>query len=564
MNRILVASCNSQYYKPVLWESMSERNAAAFIWAGDAIYGDTFTRTNLSIIERVLGTRKVQEATPQDLQKAYDIILNSTGYCELLTRQKREHRNKESSSFEHNMTVLGVWDDHDYGVDNGDTTYQHKIESAKLYMDFIKRSNSYTANFTIMEQRAASGKGLYGVKVFDFSRIDNFLLSDEDAGLEPATNSRSTPISLSNRSVAVFLLDVRSHRDPWPDNKGKIMGWNFEPDYDGDFLGDEQWQWLESVLKQSTATVNLIVQGLQVHPDRYFDGNTVEAWGRYPKAQHRLYQLILKSHVSVPVLVGGDVHKAELLRKDCRKIPNVLSTGSFDYSRMLLELTTSGMTHSWGSNVCSRPDDKIVCRARPLQLVLSNMMHYAHNNHLWTEVVHLKGRLSNSMAISAAADASVGSKTDSNGQVEDGAKSGYQYTLDRNFAEFEFDWDSRRIMIRVHGENTNDKPLLSTSWNFDLLNGTIALENQILHNADYMYRYHILSAKGIITDDDWICLNYQGELSLPAKIFSVLSPGTLASIVVLLPVIFVFRTLWSMFRRILRIRSSITTKPKQL
>jgi hypothetical protein len=116
-----------------------------------------------------------------------------------------------------------------------------------------------------MARRAASGKGVYAVKVFDFTRRSprTTLLSDEEAGLEPEFEQRHA--RLSNRSVAVFLLDVRSNKTPWP------SGWKkYLLDYEADFLGEEQWRWFEEALKRSTATVNLIVQGLQVHADRYF------------------------------------------------------------------------------------------------------------------------------------------------------------------------------------------------------------------------------------------------------------------------------------------------------
>jgi phosphodiesterase/alkaline phosphatase D-like protein len=71
-----------------------------------------------------------------------------------------------------------------------------------------------------------------------------------------------------------------------------------------------------------------------------FDGNLVEDWSRFPKAQHRLYQAILSSGAQAPVLVSGDVHMAELLRRDCRQHQ---AEADYSVSRMLLEVTVSGM-----------------------------------------------------------------------------------------------------------------------------------------------------------------------------------------------------------------------------
>ena len=75
----------------------------------------------------------------------------------------------------------------------------------------------------------------------------------------------------------------------------------------------------------------------------------VEDWSRFPAAQHRLYQAILASGVAAPILVSGDVHMAELLRRDCRRRQHHDSPRSvrndplYSASRMLLEVTVSGM-----------------------------------------------------------------------------------------------------------------------------------------------------------------------------------------------------------------------------
>lgn len=34
--------------------------------------------------------------------------------------------------------IIGVWDDHDYGKNNGGLEYQRKNEMRKLYLDFIE------------------------------------------------------------------------------------------------------------------------------------------------------------------------------------------------------------------------------------------------------------------------------------------------------------------------------------------------------------------------------------------------------------------------------------------
>lgn len=336
-SRILFASCNSQHYEPVLWPAMTSRNASAFVWVGDAVYGDDFYEK-----ESVWTNAKVREATPTMLQDLYQQLLNQPGY-QRFTRRDGADSSSSSIATKNRMVVMGTFDDHDYGINNGDKFYRYKNESALLYMQFLKDSTASppSVNWTVMEQRAAAGKGIYGVKVFDFRRpFGEELLSDDEAALEPLVllpnHSDVPPLLLSDRSVAIFVIDCRSNKDPWKTG----IPQKYWVDYEADFLGAEQWEWLQTSLSRSTATVNVVVQGLQVHADRYFDGNMVEDWSRFPLAQHKLYQTILQSNVSAPVLVSGDVHMAELLRKDCRRR---ISTRNFSAAQMLLEVTVSGM-----------------------------------------------------------------------------------------------------------------------------------------------------------------------------------------------------------------------------
>ena len=68
-----------------------------------------------------------------------------------------------------------------------------------------------------MATRASAGLGVYGVKVFDFDRpIGRQVLSDLEAGIDPDVVSKpqGTPL-YSNKTVAVFVLDVRSNKTPW-------------------------------------------------------------------------------------------------------------------------------------------------------------------------------------------------------------------------------------------------------------------------------------------------------------------------------------------------------------
>lgn len=214
--------------------------------------------------------------------------------------------------------------DHDYGCNNADRTYEFKFESGLAFTDFIEAPYA-------MRQRALAGLGVYGVKVFDFSRPRGQQeVPEQEAGVDfdvlGAAPSRSLD---SNQTVAIFVLDVRTHKTPW--KKGSDR---YQPDFEGDFLGERQWHWFEQSIRRSRASVNVIVNGLQVHAHRFPDGNIAESWAQYPSAQRRLFDAVLQDGVEAPILVSGDVHMAQLLRKDCAR------KGETRTRRSLIELTT--------------------------------------------------------------------------------------------------------------------------------------------------------------------------------------------------------------------------------
>ena len=465
-SRILFGSCNSQHYPQVLWPNIRSRNATAFVWAGDAIYADKTTNSDTPsfFYETNQEKRAVRkQGTPEIMKRLYQEQLAHEEYSQLIQE----------------VNIFGAIDDHDYGIDNGDRTFRYKKESAIEYVEtFLKLPKD-----SIMAQRARSGAGVYGVQVFDFSRPQGQeLLSDQESGLDPdvVSQAQEEP-SYSNRSVAVFVIDVRSHKTPWI-NKGIRK---YFPDYEGDMLGDAQWAWLQEALSRSKASVNVVVSGLQVHADKYADPNVAEAWSRFPTSQDRLYQLLLQSNVRTPIFISGDVHHASLSRKNC---------ASGTATRPLLEMTTSGMTHSWSTNFCAAPSRK--CQSWYMTFATKSTMTLGHYINPWTELIVDKGA--------------------------EGAKSGLQYTLDLNFGELDFHWENRSIQARVFG--VDDKPpLLSVQWSMDGLSPD--------------------SKNG-----SWHCVNHRGPVNpIHHGITQVMSVGILLSfafaptVLVIVAVAFLYR-----------------------
>ena len=253
-----------------MWPHMKSRQPSAFVWVGDAVYADDFEWTPAAERKSMTDSikRRVKEAVPEDFERLYQGLLRNYAYRSFI---------QASSEAEAGPLIMGTFDDHDYGRNNGDQTYKYKRESAMLFMDFIAKSNQnkHATDFGAMENRAASGKGLYGVKVMDFSRQPSEqVLSDQEAGLDSdAVPEWESSLRLSDKTVAIFVLDCRSNKTPWPKRTF------FAPSTsNGDFLGEEQWRWFQEALRRSTASVNIVVQGLQVHAEHMFDGNIAEEW----------------------------------------------------------------------------------------------------------------------------------------------------------------------------------------------------------------------------------------------------------------------------------------------
>lgn len=149
--------------------------------------------------------------------------------------------------------ILGTWDDHDYGLNDGDRRFVHKRESQELFLDFLD------------EPRDSPRRKQHGV----------YWAEEVRAG--------------DGRSVLVLLLDARTHKTPYPTWPFRLQ----DPSQEADFLGEEQWRWLDHTLRHSTADAHVIVNGLQVLPELRWQG---ENWGRFPAARQRLLRTLLNSN----------------------------------------------------------------------------------------------------------------------------------------------------------------------------------------------------------------------------------------------------------------------------
>lgn len=485
-SRIAFGSCNNQDRQNHLWSVIEARAPTAFIFGGDAIYADVEHHgLDFSTWPPKFSSR-VECGTPDRVRELYEKQRQVPGYARLL---------------EKNVTIFGTIDDHDFGCDNADRTFPHKHETTNAFVDFIREPQD-----SPMAQRAASGKGVYGVKLFDFGREEgDHVVPESQACIDPdyiSSSSSSREASTctpeySNMTVAVFVLDVRTNKDPW--KKGIDA---YSTDYEGDYLGEEQWAWFEAAVANSNAAVNVIVNGLQVHSNIFPNPNIAENWQAFPYSQRRLWNAILaRSTFQAPLLISGDVHMTQLHRKDCR--PRSAHNAA---PRPLVELTTSGMTHSWGrtstpfvsyNGESTRVSDWIEVTS---SVVARFFMHTLHQILPWRSLV-----------VSSTDGLGI------NGGLE-GAKQGLQYSLDRNFGELEFDWKDRTVTVRSLGEDPSAPPLIAARISMDQLSGRSSSTGMDHHSND---------------EDDWICVDYRGPASTFDEVLGY------SSVVIVLLTIFV-------------------------
>jgi alkaline phosphatase D len=161
-------------------------------------------------------------------------------------------RKKEFANVLRQVPTYAIWDDHDYGPNNSDGTAEGKEFSL--------------AGWKQAWPNPASGTPDTSGAFFKFSRGD----------------------------VDFFVVDGRYHRSPneLPDNDKKRM------------LGDAQFEWLLSGLKNSKAKFKIIASGSVLHHSK------VDGWRIFTFSRHRLFDAIKKHKISGVMYIGGDMHQS--------------------------------------------------------------------------------------------------------------------------------------------------------------------------------------------------------------------------------------------------------------
>ena len=198
-------SCNNQFIPNTLWKEILKNKPDIFIWGGDVIYCDT-----------------------------YDMKFMKKNY----NQQKKDSAYQD---FIKKVQVIGTWDDHDYGINDGGVNYPKKDSVQQLFLDFLDvEQNDVRRN----------QQGVY------FSK----------------------KIPVNQHIINLILLDTRYFRDSLTKDPTGVKRYIPNKYGEGTFLGKQQWNWLENELNNSKADFNIIMSSVQFLS--YEHG--FESWGTMP------------------------------------------------------------------------------------------------------------------------------------------------------------------------------------------------------------------------------------------------------------------------------------------
>jgi alkaline phosphatase D len=112
--------------------------------------------------------------------------------------------------------------------------------------------------------------------------------------------------------VQIIMLDTRFFRSPLKPKTfvdGRFAG--YEPQVEGEILGNAQWNWLEQQLKKP-ADLRFVVSSIQLIPD----DPQFEKWGNFPQERQRFFDLLKSTKTKNVIILSGDRHMASISKID--------------------------------------------------------------------------------------------------------------------------------------------------------------------------------------------------------------------------------------------------------
>ena len=225
----------------------------------------------------------IDEARPQPIWKAVEkeylndfFFMGDNVYGDLdsgeLSNMKPAYVKQEKNfpTWLKNLQPLAIWDDHDYGLNDGGNEYTLKKDSQMLFLDFWKVDK---------QDDRHKREGIY----FSETR------------------------QIKDKKILLIGLDTRYFRSPL---EGEKRNYQSTSDVSKTILGKQQWDWLERIF-QNEADIIILASSIQILATNH----GFEKWSNFPHEKERLLSLIKQVQKPV-VLVSGDRHKAGIYKQE--------------------------------------------------------------------------------------------------------------------------------------------------------------------------------------------------------------------------------------------------------
>ena len=236
--KIGFGSCLKQNKDMPIFEAIKSDSFDLFLMLGDNVYGDSQT---------------------EDLK-------------ELKSAYKKQKENFNNMGL--NLPFEAIWDDHDYGLNDGGKNYPFKEQAKELFLDFWDIP---------LDDVRRSRKGLY----YDLLK------------------------SADEKDIHIIFLDTRTFRDKLmpTDDRGAPGKERYIPNLDRSLtmLGEDQWNWLRKKLAEPS-DYKIIVTSIQF----LAIGHGWESWDNLPHERERLMNMIDNSGLDNIVVLSGDRHRGGL------------------------------------------------------------------------------------------------------------------------------------------------------------------------------------------------------------------------------------------------------------
>ena len=256
--KIGFGSCLKQNKAMPIFEAIKVENFDVFLMIGDNVYGDS------------------QSEDLRELRSAY--------------KKQKENLIKMNLNF----PFEAIWDDHDYGLNDGGKNYPFKEQAKELFLDFWDIP---------LDDVRRSRRGLY----YDVLK------------------------SIDDIDVHIIFLDTRTFRDELTptDDRGAPGKERYIPNLDRSvtMLGQDQWNWLRRKMSQPY-DYKIIVTSIQFLPV----GHGWESWNNMPHERDRLINMIDNSVLDNIVVLSGDRHRGGLyqLKTSTGKIITEITSSSLN------------------------------------------------------------------------------------------------------------------------------------------------------------------------------------------------------------------------------------------